>query len=199
MINHLLAFLTATGAAGVFIGMLLESACLPLPSEVILPFAGILVSQGTMSFWGAVGWTVAGQVAGSVLAYYVGQFGGRPFLVRYGKYFLFREHELDLAERWFRRHGETMVFTARLLPGVRSFISLPAGIVKMPLWRFLGYTILGALPWTVFLVWAGLRVGQVWADPAWHPYFRLAEVAVGVLLVGLAGWYVLRRRKQPVQ
>lgn len=194
MTSHLLAFLAATGAAGVFIGMLLESACTPLPSEVILPFAGILVSQGALTFWGAVLWALAGQMAGSVLAYYVGLLGGRPFLARYGKYILFRERELDVAERWFQRHGEVMTFVARLLPGVRTFISLPAGIVRMPLWRFLLYSALGALPWTAFLIWAGLRVGQVWDNPAWHPYFRVAEGVVIVAGLMLVVWYVLRRR-----
>lgn len=195
MIERLLAFLAANGPMGVFIGMLLESACIPLPSEVILPFAGILVNQGALSFGAAVGWGLGGQVVGSILAYYVGLWGGRPFIHRFGKYVLLREHELDVAERWFNRHGEVMAFVSRLLPGVRTFISLPAGIARMPLWRFILYSALGALPWTIFLVWAGMKVGKIWQDPHWHPYFRLAEVVIGVVIVGLVIWFVLRRRK----
>lgn len=191
----LTSFLAATGGPGVFAGMLLESACIPLPSEIILPFAGILVGQGTLSFWGAVAWAMAGQMAGSVLTYYAGRYGGRPFIERYGKYVLLRRHELEVAERWFRRYGEITAFVTRLLPGVRTFISLPAGIARMPLWRFLAYSFLGALPWTAFLVWAGLQVGKVWQNPQWHPYFRLAEAAVGLGLLGLVAWYLLKRRK----
>lgn len=193
----LTAILTATGAAGIFFGMLLESAAIPLPSEIILPFAGILVRQGTLSFWEAVSWAMAGQMIGSVLLYYVGRYGGRPFIQRYGKYVLMRRHELDVAERWFNRYGETTAFVTRLLPGVRTFISFPAGLARMPLLRFLLYSFLGALPWTTFLVWAGMKVGKVWQDPRWHPYFRLAQVVVVVGLAALVIWYLLRRRKEP--
>ena len=158
--------MTATGAAGVFFMMALESACIPLPSEVILPFAGILVAQGTLSFSAALAWALAGQIAGSVVAYYAGRYGGRAFILRYGKYILLRRKELDLAERWFARYGEITAFVTRLLPGIRTFISLPAGIARMPLWRFLLYSLLGALPWTArsaaFLTTRGLSA-LAWA------------------------------------
>lgn len=188
--------MTATGAAGVFFMMALESACIPLPSEVILPFAGILVAQGTLSFSAALAWALAGQIAGSVVAYYAGRYGGRAFILRYGKYILLRRKELDLAERWFARYGEITAFVTRLLPGIRTFISLPAGIARMPLWRFLLYSLLGALPWTAFLIWAGLRVGKIWQDPQWHPYFRMLDVAVVLVLLGLITWFVYTRKKQ---
>lgn len=190
----LTALLGATGTAGIFFAMMLESACIPLPSEVILPFAGILVAQGALSFPAAVAWALAGQMAGSVLTYYAGLYGGRAFILRYGKYVLIRRHELELAERWFQRYGEITALVTRMLPGVRTFISLPAGVARMPLWRFLLYSFLGALPWTAFLVWAGVRVGKVWQDPRWHPYFRLTEILVAAGLLGLAGWYLLTRR-----
>jgi len=192
----LTVIMTATGGAGVFLLMAAESACIPLPSEVILPFAGILVAQGTLSFPAAVSWALGGQIAGSVVAYYAGRYGGRPFIERYGKYILLRHKELDLAERWFTRYGEITAFVTRLLPGVRTFISVPAGIARMPLWRFLLYSLLGALPWTAFLIWAGLRVGKIWEDPRWHPYFRLLEGAVLVALIGLMAWFVYSRKKQ---
>lgn len=188
--------MTATGAAGVFFMMMLESACIPLPSEVILPFAGILVAQGTLSFSAALLVALAGQIAGSVVAYYVGRYGGRAFILRYGKYILLRRKELDLAERWFGQYGEITAFVTRLLPGIRTFISLPAGIARMPLWRFLAYSLLGALPWTAFLIWAGLRVGKIWQDPLWHPVFRVLDVVVVVVLLSLIGWFVYTRKKQ---
>lgn len=192
----LTVLLRGAGAAGVFFGMLIESACIPLPSEIILPFAGILVREGSLTFWGAVGWAMAGQMAGSVLTYYVGAFGGRPFVERYGKYVLIRRHELAAAERWFARYGEITAFVTRLMPGVRTFISLPAGIARMPLWRFLGYSFLGALPWTMFLVWAGMKVGKVWQNPQWHQYFRAAEILILAALISGVGWYLVRRRRQ---
>lgn len=188
--------LTATGGAGVFLLMALESACIPIPSEVVLPFAGILVGQGTLTFTDAVAWAMAGQMAGSVLTYYVGRLGGRPFIEKYGKYVLLRRGELDVAERWFNRYGEITAFVTRLLPGVRTFISLPAGIARMSLGRFLLYSFLGALPWTAFLVWAGLKVGKVWENPNWHPYFRMAEVAVIIILLGLIVWFLRSRKKR---
>ena len=188
--------LQAWGAAGVFLGMMLESACVPLPSEVILPFAGILASRGVMTFGAAVVLALAGQVVGSLLAYYLGRWGGRSVLYRYGKYIFFRQDRLDAAQRWFDRHGEITVFAARLLPGVRTFISLPAGITRMPLWRFLVFSLLGATPWTAFLVWAGVKVGKVWLDPAWHQYFRVVQAAVVAAVIGLAVWHMLGRWKR---
>lgn len=180
----LTALLAATGVWGVFFAILLESACVPLPREIILPFAGILVSQGSLSFWGAVWWAMAGQLVGSVLAYYIGLYGGRPFILRYGRCVLVRQHELDVVERWFQRYGEMM-----------AFVSLPAGMARMPLWRFLLYTFLGAFPWTAALIWAGMKVGKVWEDPKWHSAFRLLDVAVVVGLVALVIWYLVKRRR----
>lgn len=192
----LTALLTAAGASGIFLAMMIESACIPLPSEVILPFAGILVSQGTLSFWSAVLWAILGQLTGSILTYYIGMYGGRPFIERYGKYVLIRKHEMDVAERYFAKYGEITAFVTRLLPGVRTFISLPAGIARMPLWRFLLYSVLGALPWTIFLVWAGTKVGRIWENPKWHPFFRGAEVVVLLGLIGLVVWFFVSRTRE---
>lgn len=194
--NWLTEVLTAAGAVGIFAASLAESACIPLPSEVILPVSGILVRQGTLTYGAAVGWALAGQMAGSALAYCAGRFGGRPFIQRYGKYVLLREHELEAAEGWFRRYGEITAFFTRLLPGVRTFISLPAGIARMPFWRFLLYSSLGALPWTAFLIWAGMAVGKIWQDPQWHRFFRFAELAVVVAAVALTARYVRKRYKE---
>ena len=194
--NHLTILLEATGATGVFLTMLLESAWLPLPSEIILPFAGILVVQGSLTFWGAVGWAVAGQMAGSLLVYSLGAFGGRPLIEQYGRYVLVRRQELALAERWFNRFGDLAVFATRLMPAVRALISLPAGMARMPLWRFSLFSFLGTLPWTTFLVWTGMKVGKVWQDPRWQYAFRLVEVGIAAFVLGLVAMYVVKRHKE---
>ncbi|HEY3315034.1 MAG TPA: DedA family protein [Bacillota bacterium] len=180
------------GGFGIFLAMALESACVPIPSEVILPLAGILVGRGLLSFWGAVAWAVGGQMVGSTVAYLVGFYGNRPLLHRYER-FILRRGELETAERWFKRHGELTVMVTRLLPGIRTFISLPAGIAAMPFWRFLAYSLVGAIPWTAFLIWAGLEVGAVWKNPGWAPFFRLAEVVVLLAVIVLVGLYIRQR------
>lgn len=193
---QLTAILASTGLTGLFFAMVLESALMPLPSEVILPFAGVLVAQHHLTFWGAVGWAVAGQMTGSLLTYWLGHAGGRALVLRYGRYILLRREELARADGWFKRHGDIMVFLARLLPAVRGVISLPAGIAGMPIVRFLVYSFLGTLPWTALLVWAGVRLGRVWEDPRWRPLFRTAEAAIWVGLAALVVWYVVWRARQ---
>jgi membrane protein DedA with SNARE-associated domain len=199
MIAWIAGWLTAamelTGATGVFLAMALESACVPLPSEIVLPFTGIMVTHGVFSFRAAVFWAMAGQMAGSYLAHCAGKYGGRPFIKRYGKYIFMRSHELDLAQGWFDRHGEVTAFATRLLPGVRTFISLPAGIARMPVGRFLVYSFLGALPWTMALIWAGVKTGKVWENPRWEPYFAAAEIAVLILLAGFVVHYLWFRSR----
>lgn len=194
--NHLTGLLEATGAAGIFLTMLLESAWVPLPSEIILPFAGILVVQHSLTFWGAVGWAVAGQMAGSLLVYWLGAFGGRPLVEQYGRYVLVRRQELVLAEQWFNRFGDLAVFATRLMPAVRAVISLPAGMARMPLWRFSLFSFLGALPWTAFLVWAGMKVGRIWEDPRWQVAFHSAEIGAAVFAVTVVAIYVAKRRRE---
>ena len=160
------------GYIGVVIAMTIESAAIPLPSELILPFAGWSVSRGLVepltsapwNYWGAVIAGVAGNTAGSLLSYALGAYGGRPLVTRYGRYVLISAHDLELAERWFAKYGEVTVFFSRMLPIVRTFISVPAGIARMPLWRFLLFSILGATPWVMLLVWGGLVLGDHWQD-----------------------------------
>jgi len=192
-------WLSAWGAAGVFFLMAVESACIPVPSEVVLPFAGILVREGTMSFQVAFLAGVTGQLAGSALTYVIGRMGGRPLVMKYGKYFLIRTHEVEKAEEWFARYGEATSFLARLVPGVRTFISLPAGIARMPFWRFLAYSLLGVAPWTALLVWLGEQVGPVWRDPAWAPIFHWAEIIVIAGLLALIGRFIIVRLRESNQ
>ena len=158
------------GYIGVVIAMAIERAAIPLPSELILPFAGWSVSKGLTepltsspwSYWGAVIAGVVGNTLGSLASYAIGAYGGRPLVERYGKYVLISAHDLALADRWFARYGEATVFFSRMLPIVRTFISVPAGIARMPLWRFTLFSILGAVPWVMLLVWGGMQLGDHW-------------------------------------
>jgi len=181
------------GYVGVVIAMAIESAAIPIPSELILPFAGWTVSRGIIepltgghwTYWGAVLAGVIGNTAGSLVSYAVGAFGGRPLLERYGKYVLISTHDLDTADRWFSRWGDLTVFFSRMLPIVRTFISVPAGIARMPLWRFLVFSIAGAIPWVMLLVWAGMILGDNWQDLK-HQLRGLDYIVAGLIVLGVA-------------
>jgi len=191
--GFVIAVITYTSYWGIIFTMALESACIPLPSEVIMPFSGFLVSQGTLSFWLVIFAGTAGNLIGSLLAWWVGLKGGRPLIERYGRYILLSNHDLDRAERWFSRYGEATVFFSRMLPIVRTFISLPAGIGKMPLWRFCIYTFLGAIPWNWFLTMVGVKLGENWEDI--KQYFQRADIVIAVLLgIGII-WFIWRHMK----
>jgi membrane protein DedA with SNARE-associated domain len=185
------------GYLGVFVLMLLESACVPIPSEVTMLFGGALASAG---FAGAgleldlvlvVLAGTAGNLVGSWLAYAGGAVGGRPLLERFGRYLLIRPHEVDRAHEWFERHGDAAVFFGRLLPVIRTFISLPAGIARMRLMKFTVYTVLGCLPFVFVIAWLGYRAGDNW-ERVEHALEPFSWLIAGVLaLLGAA--YVARR------
>jgi len=181
------------GLPAVFFLMLLESACIPVPSEAIMPFAGFAVSEGSMTLLSITVAGVAGNVVGSWIAYWVGLYGGRPFIDKYGKYVLLRHHHVELAERWFAKYGAATVFFTRCLPIVRTFISLPAGIAKMPFWKFTLYTLLGCIPWVFFLGWLGVRLGEHWEDI--RPYLHYADYAVVAAIVVIVVWAFVRWRR----
>jgi len=191
------------GYIGVVIAMSIESAAIPIPSELILPFAGWSVARGVIepltgspwTYWGAVIAGVAGNTAGSLVAYAIGAFGGRPLLARYGRYVLISGHDLDTADKWFRRWGDATVFFSRMLPIVRTFISVPAGIARMPLWRFLLFSIAGAVPWVMLLVWAGMVLGDSWLDLK-HNLRGLDYLVAAVIVLGVAlfVWRHIRSR-----
>jgi len=191
------------GYVGVVIAMAIESAAIPLPSELILPFAGWSVSKGLTepltsspwTYWGAVVAGVVGNTVGSMASYAIGAYGGRPLVERYGKYVLISAHDLELADRWFARYGEATVFFSRMLPIVRTFISVPAGIARMPLWRFTLFSILGAIPWVMLLVWGGMQLGDHWLELK-HNLRGLDYLIAAVILlgVGLFVWRHVRRR-----
>lgn len=190
------------GYAGVTVAMTIESAAIPLPSELTLPFAGWVVSRGLIepltgapwTYWGAVAAGVIGNTLGSLVAYAVGAWGGRPLLERYGRYVLIREHDLDLADRWFERWGAAAVFFSRMLPVIRTFISLPAGIARMPIWRFVVFSILGAIPWVMLLVWGGVVLGDSWLELKQRLRgFDYVVAVAGLALVALFVWRHVRR------
>ena len=176
----IIATISATGYAGVVLLMAIESACIPLPSEVIMPFAGYLVATGRFSLQGVAIAGAVGCLLGSYVAYFVGANGARRALQQYGRYVLISPHELEAADRFFLRWGSAAVFISRLLPVVRTFIALPAGIARMELWRFSIYTLAGSYLWCLGLAYAGMKFGQHWHDLA--PYFHRFDTAIGVIL-----------------
>lgn len=173
--------------------MALESACIPVPSEIIMPFSGFLVAQGHFNIW-IVGFLGAvGNLIGSIVAYEVGLYGGRPFVEKYGKYFLISHRDLNLADRWFLKHGQGTVFFSRLLPVVRTFISLPAGVARMDFKKFCFYTFLGALPWSYALTYAGVVLGHNWSGI--RVYFEKFEIIIGILIVAFIVWWIWRHTR----
>ncbi len=188
--------ISGLGLPGIVLLMAIESACIPLPSEVIMPFSGYLVFKGEHSLLAVSLAGAFGCVVGSVPAYYLGMYGGRPLIEKYGKYILMSHHDLDLADRWFQRHGEATVFIARLLPVIRTFIAFPAGVAKMDMTRFIAYTFAGSFPWCLGLAYIGMVLGENW--PTLRGYFHKFDVLIGVVLVAGIVWYVRRHLKQRV-
>ncbi len=197
--GFIIAVISKTGYAGIILLMAIESACIPLPSEAIMPFAGALTVAAIASQYGhsplSLTWAAtAGALGcnlGSVIAYEIGYFGGRPLVERYGSYVFLGRHELELADRFFHRFGGLAVFFGRLLPVIRTFIALPAGIARMPRLRFHVYTFIGSWPWCFVLAWIGMKLGEQWdKDPRLKQWFhRLDVVIVLVLLAGIV-WFV---------
>ena len=179
--SFVITMISKFGYTGILITMAIESACIPLPSEIIMPFSGYLVSTGQFSMLGVTMAGAIGNVLGSLVAYYVGVWGGRPFVERYGQYFLVSRRDLEMADRWFLKYGEAAVLISRMLPVVRTFISLPAGIVRMNVPRFVLFSFIGAVPWCYFLAYIGLKLGERW--DGLHEYFQHLDVVIGMVLV----------------
>lgn len=187
----IIATISATGYGGVVLMMAIESACIPLPSEVIMPFSGYLVATGRFSLQAVAIAGAVGCLLGSYVAYFAGVHGGRPFLERYGRYVLIPPHELEIADHFFWRWGSPAVFFSRLLPVLRTFIALPAGIARMDLGRFSIYTLVGSYPWCLALAYAGMKLGQHWRDLA--PYFHRFDTVIGVVLALGAAAFLYNR------
>lgn len=179
--SFVITMISKFGYTGILITMAIESACIPLPSEIIMPFSGYLVSTGQFSMLGVTMAGAIGNVLGSLVAYYVGVWGGRPFVERYGPYFLVSRRDLEMADRWFLKYGEAAVLISRMLPVVRTFISLPAGIVRMNVPKFVLFSFIGAVPWCYLLAYIGLKLGERW--DGLHEYFHHLDVVIGMVLV----------------
>jgi len=192
----IIATISALGYFGIVLLMAIESACIPLPSEIIMPFAGYLVSTGQMNIWlvGLAG--AVGCVLGSMLAYWAGMYGGRPLIEKYGRYILLSRHDLDIADRLFDRYGEAIVFIARLLPAIRTFIAFPAGVARMNIPRFIIYTFAGSLPWCIGLAYVGQKLGEQWnKDETLKTWFHRFDFLVAAVIVVAAVWWIRRHLK----
>ena len=182
------------GYGGIFLLMALESMCFPIPSEIVLPFGGWLAFEGKMD-WILVSLAgTAGCVAGSVVAYWAGMKGGRPFICRYGKYVFLNEGHLDSTERWFKKYGTTMIFLTRVLPIVRTFISLPAGMARMDFKKFIILTAVGSAIWCFALSYIGYALGTNWQTI--EVWFRQADILILVAFAALLAWWYMGRKKR---
>ena len=188
--GFIIATISTLGYGGIVLLMAIESACIPLPSEIILPFSGYLVFRGELTLWLVAVAGAVGCVLGSLLAYWVGAWGGRPLVEKYGRYILVSRHDLDLADRWFARRGDIIILIGRLLPLVRTFIAFPAGVARMPLVKFILYTFVGSLIWCWALAWVGLRLGRRWDTLG--PWFHRFDALIAVVILLGAAWYVWR-------
>jgi membrane protein DedA with SNARE-associated domain len=194
--SFIVATISALGYGGIVLLMAIESACIPLPSEIIMPFSGYLVSTGELNLWGVAIAGAVGCVLGSLVAYWVGMYGGRPFIEKYGRYILLSRHDLDIADRWFAKYGEVIVFVSRLLPAIRTFIAFPAGVARMNLTRFVIYTFAGSLPWCLGLAYVGQKLGEQWdKDPRLKMWFHRFDFLIGIVGVLFVAWWIWRHVK----
>ncbi len=202
-IENILNFIAQTinyfGIWGVGIGMLIESACIPLPSEIILPIGGNMVANGVIGNLFLANLAAAvGSMTGSLLAYFVGYYGGRPFILKYGKYFFIKEKHFYKAENTFNKYGQAAVFFGRLLPIIRTFISLPAGISKMNLKKFLTFSLLGMIPWNFLLIFLGYQYGDKFMEIVDPIYKKFEYVVVAAIVLAIAFFVIkaLIKRKR---
>lgn len=193
MVNWIESVVTQMGPWGVALLMAIESCNIPLPSEAILPFAGYLVTKGTFSIHTAAFFGAIGCVLGSIPSYYLGYFGGRKFIEKYGKYFLISKHDLETADKWVDKYGDWSFFICRMLPVVRTFISLPAGILKARKRTFFIFTFIGSLIWSYLLVWVGVKVGQN-TEALKHIWHKFDAVIIIACLI-LGGIYIYHHVK----
>jgi membrane protein DedA with SNARE-associated domain len=182
------------GLGGIFVLMLLESACIPVPSEATMLFAGFNVDSGHYSLFMATAAGVLGNLVGSWIAYGVGYWGRVDLIEKHGHLFFIKKHHIEWADRWFERYGDATVFFTRMLPIIRTFISLPAGVARMPFWRFTVLTLLGCIPWVLMLTFIGQQAGANWTS--WKNSLHYVDYAVAALIVIGLVWLVVRQRRR---
>ena len=164
LVQYIVAFIESMGYASVLTLMILESMIMPVPSEAVMPFAGFLVESGQFTFAGVIFFSTLGSIIGSLISYYLGYYGGRPLVERFGKYLFLDHHHLDITEKYFHKKGDITIFISRFIPIVRHLISIPAGIGKMNIWKFCIYTIIGAGMWNAFLTYVGIKLKENWNE-----------------------------------
>ncbi|TDF94091.1 DedA family protein [Paenibacillus piri] len=193
IIHSALVFIENLGVWGILLGLMLEV----IPSELVLSFGGYLVSQGQVTFIGAIIFGTIGCVIQQIILYWVGRYGGRPFVEKYGKYLALKKKYIDMAEGWFNRYGPIMVFAARFVPVVRQAISIPAGMAKMPMLHFLFYTTLGTIPWAILFVYLGEKLGSNWEqiDELAAPFMKYFIIGAVVAVVLYVAWKLFNRKK----
>jgi membrane protein DedA with SNARE-associated domain len=184
--NTAVAFIAATSYPGIFLLMVLESMVFPVPSEAVMPFAGFLIVTGQFTFTGVIIASTLGSIVGSLASYAMGFYGGKPFILKFGKYLLLDSHDLEITERFFAKRGELTIFISRFIPVIRHLISIPAGLGKMNIWKFIIYTILGAGMWNAFLTYVGFKLKENWTEVM--TYSHTIDIVV-VAVLGLAFLY----------
>lgn len=189
----IIGVISTMGYGGIVLLMAIESACIPLPSEIIMPFSGFLVFKGELVLWAVALAGAVGCVLGSIPAYYLGMYGGRPLVEKYGKWVLISHHDLQLADRAFAKYGDIIIFIGRLLPAVRTFIAFPAGIARMHMGKFIAYTFVGSLIWCWVLAYAGMKFGEHWDEL--KVYFHEFHYVIAIAAVIFVVWYVRRHFK----
>ncbi|MCY9669966.1 DedA family protein [Paenibacillus alginolyticus] len=196
MIHNVLLYLEGLGYWGIFLGLMLEV----IPNELLLAYAGYLVSKGEINFIGAIICAVIGGTLAQVVLYWIGRYGGRPFLEKYGKFLLISKHHIDVAESWFNRYGTGMIFTARFIPIVRHAISLPGGMAKMPLGKFTLYTGLALIPYSILYVYLGMKLKDNWQaiNQMAGPYIKPLIIAAVILTLLYVGYQLILKRKAKI-
>jgi membrane protein DedA with SNARE-associated domain len=201
--DWLIPLLENHGLLIVFLTMIAESACIPIPSEIVVPYGGFLAAQGHTQLWMVIAVATLANLIGSSIAYAVGRYGGRALFLRYGRYVGVSAHHLEKADRWFVRYGPATVFFTRMMPGIRTFISLPAGIAKMPFAKFLLYSLFGSVIWNAGLAYLGYAAGKAVGEDPWGTlqetfsrYNEIFYIVLAVVVVALVGWGVWRWRRR---
>ena len=194
IIDFIVSFISSLGYPGIFLLMILESALIPIPSEIIMPFSGFLVSKGIFGSIGVILAGTIGNLVGSILTYYLGLKAGRAFILKYGKYILFKKSHLELTEELFQKYGHKIAFFCRLLPAIRTYISLPCGVGKTNFIKFTIYTFLGSLVWNSMLTYVGILLGNNWNNIDKYAVY-LDLVSASVITVFII-WFVIKLRKR---
>ena len=194
LVDFIVNGISTGGYSGVFVLMALESMIAPVPSEVVMPFAGYLVLQNRFDFWIVLLASGLGSIFGSVLSYYIGFYGGRPFVLKFGRYLLLEEEHLEWTEKWFKRQGDKTIFISRFVPIVRHLISIPAGIARMRMHKFIVYTFIGATIWNFILLYAGIKLGSRWGII--HEYSRELDIVFVAAVILFLAYFIWKHHKK---